>query len=172
MAKRQVVPFNALMLFVFISVGFPSGIQAAPADDAATILDNCEKRLDKKLEDCCEDFGERADRGVRNIEKDLKDGKCNSARKKRDTSLKLIGDDSEKCILKLGELGAKCGDELAKAIQDPEELAEAQEKVRDLLKDIAKKLTDCYDTERNRIHDAYTTGAAEAGCDDDSGEDD
>jgi hypothetical protein len=147
--------------------GFAPGIPAAPKDDSATILADCEATLDKKLKDCCEDFGERADRGVKNIEKDLKDLKCSPARKKRNTSLNLIGNDFDDCTLKLAELGGKCDEKLDKALkEDPEALAEAKEKVNALLKNIAIELTDCYEKERSRISDAYTTGAAEAGCDD------
>jgi hypothetical protein len=166
MKQRQTTIFRALIATAFLMAGFAPGILAAPKDDAATILADCKETLDKKLEDCCEDFGERADRGVKNIEKDLKDGKCSSARKKRDTSLNLIGNDFDQCTLKLAELGGKCNEKLDKAIEDPEALAEAKEKVNAWLKDIAIELTDCYEKERNRISDAYTNGAAEAGCDD------
>lgn len=168
MSYAHIVIFRASALAVMLMAGLAPGLQATPPGDAAMILADCEKALNKKLADCCEDFGERADRGVKNIETELKAGKCGSARKKRDTSLNLISKDEHNCILKLGELGAKCGADLDKAIDDPEELAAAHKQREELLQGVAETLTDCYGKERKRIRDAYSTGAAEAGCDDDS----
>jgi hypothetical protein len=171
MNQKPFTIFCVLTSVLFLMAGPAPGIPVAQADDATKNVAECKQTLEKKLEDCCEDFEERADRGVKNIEKDLKEGKCSSARKKRDTSLKLIGNDFDKCTLKLGDLGAKCSDKLDKAIEEPKARAEAQEQVHELLKDIGTKLTDCYETARNRVHDAYKSGAAEAGCDDQSGGD-
>lgn len=169
MSYMHIVLLRSSTLAVFLVAGLAPGILAAPAGDAATILADCEKSLNKKLEDCCEDFGERADRGVKNIDKELKAGKCTTAKRKRDTSLNLISSDMDKCVPKLAELREKCGPDPDMTLDDPEGFADAEEKVSELLKSVAEKLNDCYDTERKRIEDAYTTGAADAGCDDESG---
>lgn len=142
------------------------------ADLPADILKECQAAVDKLVKDCCDDVGKRAAKAEEKLAKHFEKKLCQTAARERKTMLSLIRKDYQSCEKRLSKISDKCFDALDDATDDPELEQQLFDELEKIVLGGLDGIIACRDAAVKRVEDAYTSGAAEAGCDDGGGGED
>jgi nucleotidyltransferase/DNA polymerase involved in DNA repair len=150
-----------------------AAVLAAPAlraaDTPADVLKACQTAVDKLAADCCDDLAKRAARAEEKLAKHFEKKLCQVAARERKTMLSLIKKDYDRCVRRLTKISEEHFDALEDATHDldPELEQEFFDQLEKIVLAGLDALNTCKDAADKRVNDAYTKGAADAGCDDD-----